>query len=30
MNAFLAIIANGGRVIIVIDREAVEINYYLL
>jgi hypothetical protein len=30
MNAVLAIIANGGRAIVVIDREAVEINYFLL
>ena len=30
MNAILAIIADGGRVIIVIDREGVEINYFLL
>ncbi len=30
MNADLAIIADGGRAIIVIDREAVEINYFLL
>ena len=30
MNAFLAIIVDGGRAIIVIDREAVEINYFLL
>ncbi len=30
MNAILAIIADGaGREIIVIDREAVEINYFL-
>ena len=27
MNAVLAIIADGGRGIVVIDREAVEINY---
>jgi hypothetical protein len=30
MNAVLAIIADGGRAIIVIDREGVEINYFLL
>ncbi len=30
MNAVLAIIANGGRAIIVIDREGVEINNFLL
>jgi len=30
MNAILAIIANGGRAIIVIIREVVEINYFLL
>jgi hypothetical protein len=30
MNAVLAIIADGGQAIIVIDREAVEINYFLL
>jgi hypothetical protein len=30
MNAILAIIANGGQAIVVIDREAVEINYFLL
>ncbi len=30
MNAVLAIIADGGRAIVVIDREAVEINYFLL
>jgi hypothetical protein len=30
MNAVLAIIANGGRTIVVIDREADEINYFLL
>jgi hypothetical protein len=30
MNALLAIIADGRRVIIVIDREAVEINYFFL
>jgi hypothetical protein len=30
MNAILAIIANGGRAIIVIDREGLEINYFLL
>jgi hypothetical protein len=30
MNAVLAIIADDGRLIIVIDREAVEINYILL
>jgi hypothetical protein len=30
MNAVLAIIADGGRAIIVIDREEVEINYFLL
>ena len=29
MNAVLAIIADGGRAIIVIDREGVEINYFL-
>jgi hypothetical protein len=28
MNAILAIIAEGGQAIIVIDREAVEINYF--
>jgi hypothetical protein len=28
MNAVLAIIADGGRAIIVINREAVEINYF--
>jgi hypothetical protein len=30
MNAVLAIIAGGGQAIVVIDREAVEINYFLL
>ena len=30
MNAVLAIIADGGQAIVVIDREAVEINYFLL
>jgi len=30
MNAVLAIIADGGRAIVVIYREAVEINYVLL
>jgi hypothetical protein len=30
MNAVLAIISDGGQVIVVIDREAVEINYFLL
>ena len=30
MNAVLAIIADGGREIIVIKREAVQINYFLL
>jgi hypothetical protein len=30
MNAILAIIAHGGQAIFVIDREAVEINYFLL
>jgi hypothetical protein len=30
MNAVLAIIANGGQAIVVIDREAVQINYFLL
>ena len=30
MNAVLAIIANGGRAIVVIYREGVEINYFLL
>jgi hypothetical protein len=30
MNAVLAIIADGGRAIIVIDREGVDINYFLL
>jgi hypothetical protein len=30
MDAVLAIIADGGRSIVVIDREAVEINYFLL
>ena len=30
MNAVLAIIANGGRAIIVIYREAVEINSFLI
>jgi hypothetical protein len=30
MNAVLAIIADGGRAIIVIDREGVEIKYFLL
>jgi hypothetical protein len=30
MNAVLAIVANGRRAIVVIDREVVEINYFLL
>ena len=30
MHAILAVIADGGRAIIVIDREAVQINYFLL
>jgi hypothetical protein len=30
MNAVLAIIADGGRAIVVIYREGVEINYFLL
>jgi hypothetical protein len=30
MNVVLAIIANDGQLIVVIDREAVEINYVLL
>jgi len=30
MHAVLAIIADGRRAIIVIDREGVEINYFLL
>jgi hypothetical protein len=30
MNAVLAIIADGRRAIIVINREAVEINYFLV
>ena len=30
MNSVLAIIADGGRAIVVIHREAVEINYVLL
>ena len=30
MNAVLAIYADGGQAIVVIDREAVEINYFLL
>jgi hypothetical protein len=30
MNAVLAIIADGGRLIVVIDREAAEINIFLL
>jgi hypothetical protein len=30
MNAILAIIAGGGQAIVVIDREAVEINYFSL
>jgi hypothetical protein len=30
MNAVLAIIADGGQSIIVINREAVKINYFLL
>jgi hypothetical protein len=30
INVILAIIANGGQAIIVIDREGVEINYFLL
>jgi len=28
MNAVLAVTAEGGRLIIIIDREAVEINYF--
>jgi len=30
MNAVLVIIADGVRAIVVIDREGVEINYFLL
>jgi hypothetical protein len=30
MNAVLAIIADGGRAIVVIYREGVEINYFLV
>jgi hypothetical protein len=30
MNAVLAIIADGGQAIVVINREAGEINYFLL
>jgi hypothetical protein len=30
MHAVLAIIADGGQAIVVIDREAVEINYVVL
>ena len=30
MNAMFAIIANGGRSIVVIDRKAVNINYFLV
>jgi hypothetical protein len=30
MNAVFDIIADGGRAIIVINREAVEINYFLV
>ena len=30
MNAVLAIVANGRRAIIVIDKEGAEINYFLL
>jgi len=30
MNAVLAIVADGGRAIVVIYREAVEIKYFLL
>ena len=30
MNAVLAIVADGGRGIVVIYREAVQINYFLL
>jgi len=30
MNSVLAIIADGGRAIVVIHREAVEINYVIL
>jgi hypothetical protein len=30
MNAVLAIIADGRQAIVAIDREAVEINYFLL
>jgi hypothetical protein len=30
MNAVLAIIANGGQAIVAIEREAVEINYFLV
>jgi hypothetical protein len=30
MNAVLAIIADGGQAIVAIDREAVEINYFLV
>ena len=30
MNAVLAIIADGGRAMVAINREGVEINYFLL
>ena len=30
MNAVLAIFADGGRAIVVIDSEGVEINYFLI
>jgi hypothetical protein len=30
MNAVLAIIADGGRAIVVIDREGLDINYFIL
>jgi hypothetical protein len=30
MNAVLAVIANGGRAIVVIYREAVELNYFII
>jgi len=30
MNAVLVIIADGGRAIVVLDREGVEVNYFLL
>ena len=30
MNAILAIIANSGQAIVVIDREAAEVNHFLL